>query len=101
MQKYMMAAAAAALFATGASAQSGQHGSHNPVVKDQAPHRIGAPARGANSFTYDQARGRFAKAGYTRLSKLTKTDGLWRGTGVRHGKRVNVMLDYKGNITAR
>lgn len=91
----------AALLATGASAQGPQAGSHNPVVKDGAPHMIHSPAKGANSFTEDQARGRFAKAGYSRISKLNKEDGLWRGTAVKNGKKKMVMLDYKGNVTAR
>lgn len=96
--------AAAALVAAAGSpaiAQSGQAGSHNPAIKDGAPHTTAAPARGANSFTEAQARGRFAKAGYTGLSKLTKQDGLWQGTAMKGGKRATVMLDYKGNVTAR
>lgn len=90
-----------ALFASGAAAQTMQAGSHNPAVKNAAPHSVAAPARGANSFTEDQARGRFAKAGYTGLSKLTKSNGLWQGMAMKGGKHATVMLDYKGNVTAR
>ncbi len=95
------AAALAALAGSPAAAQSGQAGSHNPAIKDGAPHATAAPARGANSFTAAQARGRFAKAGYTGLSGLNKQDGLWQGTATKGGRRATVMLDYKGNVTAR
>jgi putative membrane protein len=100
MVRYLIAASAVALFASAAPAQT-QAGSHNPVIKDSAPHGVAAPAKGANSFTEDQARGRFAKAGYKVASKLTKQNGLWQGAATKGGKRMTVMLDYKGNITAR
>lgn len=100
MIRYLVAASAVALIASGAPAQT-QAGSHNPAVKNGAPHGVAAPAKGANSFTQDQARGRFAKAGYAVASKLTKQDGLWQGVATKDGKRVTVMLDYKGNITTR
>ena len=101
MKRFVIAAAAMTLCAGSAMAQSHQAGSHNPAVKNGAPHTIAAPAKGANSFTEDQARGRFAKAGYTGITKLTKRNGLWQGTAMKGGKRATVMLDYKGNITAR
>lgn len=76
-------------------------GSHNPATKDGSPHTVSAPADGANSFTEDQAHGRLAKAGYTKIGKLTKNDGLWTTTAVKGGKSHKVALDYKGNITVR
>jgi len=100
MVRYLMAASAVALFASAAPAQT-QAGSHNPAVKNGAPHSVAAPAKGANSFTEDQARSRFAKAGYKLASKLTKQNGLWQGAATKGGKQFTVMLDYKGNITAR
>lgn len=95
------ALSAAALLASGAGAQSPQTGSHNPAMKDGSPHTLATPAEGANSFTESQARGRFGKAGYTKIGKLAKDNGLWRGTAVKNGKKKTVMLDYKGNITTR
>lgn len=100
MFRYLFAASAVLAFAGGAVAQT-QSGSHNPAVKDGAPHMTAAPAKGANSFTEDQARGRFAKAGYEAVGKLTKQNGVWQGTATKGGKRAAVMLDYKGNVTAR
>lgn len=101
MQRHLIAATVGALLASGAGAQSMQEGSHNPAVKNGSPKAIATPAKGANSFTEDQARGRFTKAGYTGLSKLTKANGLWQGTAMKDGKQVTVILDYKGNVTAR
>lgn len=101
MFRHLAAVSAVALLASGAGAQSGQTGSHNPALKNGAPHAVATPAHGANSFTQSQARGRFAKAGYTGVSKLTKHDGLWQGTAMKGGKSATVMLDYKGNVTAR
>ena len=101
MIRYPIAACAALLLATGASAQTAQTADHNPVVKNGAPHTIAAPARGANSFTANQARGRFAKAGYTSVTQLTKAGGTWQAMAMKGGRRHTVMLDYKGNITAR
>ena len=92
---------AAALITSTASAHSTQASSHNPAVKNSAPHSVSAPARGANSFSRNQARGRFAKAGFTGLSGLVKRDGVWQGTAMKGGTRMTVMLDYKGNITTR
>lgn len=98
MKRYLMAAVAAtSLFTSGAIAQ--QHGSHNPAVKDGSPHAVPAPAQGANSFTQSQARGRLTKAGYSRVSKLSKDkNGVWRGMAYRGRSHVRVGVDYKGNV---
>ena len=98
MNRYFVTAAlAAALAASGAQAQ--QHGSHNPALKDGSPHHVASPARGANSFTQDQARGRLMKAGYSRIGRLTKDSrGVWRGVAYRGHNRVRVGVDYKGNV---
>jgi opacity protein-like surface antigen len=101
--KHVLIAAAGAvcLLAGAANAQEHQAGSANPAVKDGTPHHVAKPAEGANSFTADQAHGRLEKAGYTKISKLTKKDGLWSGTAVKDGKKSAVMLDFKGNVTTR
>ena len=101
MLRHIAALSAAALLVSGAYAQNPQAGSHNPAVKDGSPHMMAQPAKGANSFTEDQARGRFMKAGYTKIGKLTKNNGLWSGSAVKGGKAKTVMLDYKGNVTAK
>lgn len=99
--KFIIAATAAAAIATGAFAQDHQAGSHNPAIKDSNVHAVAAPAKGHSSFTKDQAHGRIAKAGFTGIGDLTKTDaGIWQGKAMKGGKAVTVMLDYKGNVTA-
>jgi len=97
--KRTMLVAAATLLATSAIAQSEQAGSHNPAVKDSKVHDVAAPAKGHSSFTEAQAKGRIAKAGYTNVSDLKKTDLGWQGMASKDGKNVAITLDYKGNIT--
>lgn len=61
-----------------------------------------APAAGANSFTESQAKDRIEKAGFTSVSNLKKNDdGIWVGTATKGGANVEVMLDYKGNVTSK
>ena len=99
--KTILVAATAAAMMIGGAASAQQAGSHNPAVKNSDVHTTPS-AKGANSFTQDQARGRLTKAGYRNVSTLKKDkDGVWRGTGIRAGKTVHVGLDYKGNVTAR
>ena len=58
--------------------------------------------KGANSFTGGQAKSRLEGAGFNEVSDLTKDDqGIWRGTAMRDGKKVQVGFDYKGNISAQ
>lgn len=98
MYKPIILAAAAAI-ATGALAQA-DTGSHNPAVKSATPHTTVMAAKGRNSFTESQARGRIEKAGYADVSKLAKnTNGVWQGTATKDGAKVNVALDYKGDVT--
>lgn len=102
MKYIILCIAAAAALTSSASAQTAKSGSHNPAVKDSSVGKVVAPASGRNSFTQAQATGRIAKAGYTGVSNLAKdTNGVWRGMAMHGGKRVQVGLDYKGNVTAR
>ncbi len=99
MRLQIIIAAAAATMATGAFAQA-DTGSHNPAVKNATVHTTAMAAKGRNSFTQSQAQGRIAKAGYTDVSKLAKNpNGVWQGTAMKDGAKVNVALDYKGNVT--
>ena len=101
MRSYIIVAAAG-LFVTAAAAQDAQSGSHNPAVKDSSVQKVSAPAKGHSSFTKNQAEGRIAKAGYTGVGDLKKTNnGVWQGSAMKDGKSVTVSLDYKGNVTAR
>lgn len=99
MYKHIIAAVLAATAATGALAQANT-GSHNPALKNPAVHTTAMAAKGRNSFTESQARGRIDKDGYTNVSQLMKNqNGVWQGTAMKGGAKVNVALDYKGNVT--
>jgi hypothetical protein len=99
MHKQIIAAVLAATAATGALAQANT-GSHNPALKNPAVQTTAMTAKGHNSFTESQARGRIAKDGYTNVSKLMKNqNGVWQGTAMKGGAKVNVALDFKGSVT--
>ncbi len=101
--KLTILAAMAAVVGTGAIAQQhDQNGSHNPAIKNSRVHAVAAPARGHSSFTESQAKGRIAKAGFTSIGDLRKSNaGSWQGRAMRNRHPVMVTLDYKGNVTAR
>ncbi len=91
----------AAALSTGALAQA-DTGSHNPATKNPTVHTTAMAAKGRNSFTEAQARGRIEKAGYAEVGKLAKNrNGVWQGIATKDGAPVNVALDYKGNVTVR
>lgn len=76
--------------------------SHNPAVKSREPVATHVAAKGHNSFTEAQARDRLEKAGYTDIGKLTKNrNGIWQGSANKDGQKVNIGLDYKGNVILR
>jgi hypothetical protein len=95
------AVAAALLCAGAASAQTtaNPNAGQNAAVKD--PKSVGAPSKGANSFTKKQAMGRMAKAGYPVSDVAKDKDGLWHGSAMKDGKTVDVSLDFKGNVNAQ
>ncbi len=100
MKTMISAALATALFASAASAQTADQTSQNDAVKDNSVAQVAIAAEGSNSFTEDQAKERIATAGYTHISHLVKDEkGVWRGAAMHKGKRVNVGLDYKGNVS--
>lgn len=62
----------------------------------------GAPLKGANSFTENQAKDRAVWYGFAGVSKLEKdADGIWRGTGTLEGKAVKLAIDFKGNVVGQ
>lgn len=97
MKLPIIGAMAAALLSSAAYADS-----HNPAVKSSKPVATHVAAKGHNSFTEAQARGRIEKAGYTDVGKLTKNrNGIWQGSASKGGQKVNIGLDYKGNVILR
>ncbi|PZO03550.1 MAG: hypothetical protein DCF30_02810 [Hyphomicrobiales bacterium] len=58
-----------------------------------------APLPGANSFTEGQAKSRLEANGYSNVTELKKDDnGVWKGSAMHAGAKVNVSVDYRGNI---
>jgi len=99
MRLPFLAPAVAAVLASAAAAQP-DAGSHNPATKNPVVRTTAKAAAGRNSFTEAQARGRIEKAGYADVGELAKNkNGVWQGTATKDGAKVNVALDYKGNVT--
>ena len=70
-----------------------------PAIDTIEGNNPGAPASGANSFTEEQAKSRIEERGFANVSELRKdNDGIWRGTAERDGRKVQVMLDFQGNV---
>ena len=71
-----------------------------PAVKSPSTTNPAAPVPGANSFTEGQAKSKIEAAGYTSVSDLKKdTNGVWTGSATKGGQKVNVKLDFQGNVT--
>jgi hypothetical protein len=103
MKAVILAAALIALTAPVALAQKPANPDADtpPVTTPSTPTNPKAPVEGRNSFTEAQARSRIEKAGFTKVSTLKLDDkGVWRGTGMKGGKQVNVALDFQGNVTS-
>ena len=98
----MLVAAALTLAATTAMAQKPANPDANtPAVNTpNSPKNPNAPVEGANSFTEGQAQSRIEKEGYTNVGGLKKdAKGVWRGQATKGGKKVNVSVDFQGNVT--
>jgi hypothetical protein len=96
-----MLAAALMLTATTTLAQPANPDANTPAVTTPStPKNPNAPVEGANSFTEGQARARLEKEGYTNVGGLKKDDkGVWRGSATKGSAKVNVSVDFQGNVT--
>lgn len=64
--------------------------------------RSAVPVPGDNKISEADAKAKFETAGYSNVGNLKLDgDGIWRGTGMKEGKSVDVSLDYQGNIFPR
>jgi len=71
----------------------------NAAVQSRGGNDTDVPARGANSFTEGQAKGRLEDRGYTNVTELKKDDdGVWHGQAQKAGASARVWVDYKGNV---
>lgn len=72
----------------------------SPVPAPKGDADKNAPLPGANSFTEGQAKSRLEANGYSQVGPLTKdADGVWKGSATHGRAKVNVTVDYRGNIT--
>jgi hypothetical protein len=103
MRNTLLIAAALAFVAAGAVAQTppAKDGPQNSAVNTQnsSNRMVDSPVKGANSFTQGEAKSRIEKMGFANVSDLKKDDhGVWRGKAMKNGQRVDVSLDYQGNV---
>jgi len=101
MRTLIIAASAVAFFASNALAQTTTD-PKTPAVATPETTNPAAPVAGANSFTEAQAKERIEKAGFTNVSGLVKNkDGIWEGSAMRGEAKVQVSLDFQGNVVAK
>jgi len=73
-----------------------------PAVKSPSATNPAAPVPGANSFTEGQAKSKIESSGYTEVSGLKKDDnGVWTGSAMKSGQKVNVKVDFQGNVVTQ
>jgi hypothetical protein len=106
MRNSLVVGAILALVASGALAQTpsppAASGPQNPAISGSTSKQVEAPVKGRNSFTEGEAKSRIESNGFSDVSGLAKDDdGVWRGKAMRDGRRVEVSLDYQGNVVAR
>jgi hypothetical protein len=92
----------AILFSTGvAFGQPANPNGGTPAISGRG-NNPDAPVAGANSFTERQATSRIEAQGYTGVMGLKKDDkGIWRGSATKDGKKVEVSVDFQGNVVAQ
>ena len=92
----LMTLFAALVISTGAAV------AQTPAVKSPSANNPAAPVPGANSFTEGQAKSRIEASGYTAVSGLKKDDnGIWTGSATKGGQKVNVKVDFQGNVVTQ
>ncbi len=97
MKSTILVSLIAASVSFGALAQTS---TTSPMPAPKADADKNAPLPGANSFTEGQAKSRLEANGYSNVAGLKKDDaGVWKGTATHSGAKVNVSVDYRGNIT--
>lgn len=102
MKALLVLSAATIAFAGAAVAQERTTDNPPAIAKpSDTAKTTAAPVAGKNSFTEDQAKERLAENGYKNISKLMKdANSIWRGEATTAaGAKVQVAVDYQGNIT--
>ena len=103
MQRTLLLTTAALMIAGAASAQNppAQSGPNNNAINSDQKNSD-KPVAGRNSFTEGQAKSKIEASGYTNVSGLKKDDnGVWTGTATKGSQKVNVKLDFQGNVVTQ
>ena len=96
MKKLLLATMIVTATSFGALAQTATTA---PTPAPNAEADKNAPLPGANSFTEGQAKSRLEANGYSNVTDLKKDEnGVWKGSAMNAGAKVNVSVDYRGNI---
>lgn len=96
MKKLLLATMIVSATSLGALAQTS---TTSPMPAPKADADKNAPLPGANSFTEGQAKSRLEANGYSNVTALKKDEnGVWKGSAMHAGAKVNVSVDYRGNI---
>lgn len=96
MKKLLIATMLVTATSFGAMAQTS---TTSPMPAPNAEADKNAPLPGANSFTEGQAKSRLEANGYSDVTGLKKDEnGVWKGMATHTGAKVNVSVDYRGNI---
>ena len=94
MKKLLFVTMIASAISFGAVAQTS-----TTAPTPNSPVDANAPLPGANSFTEGQAKSRLEANGYSDVTGLKKEEnGVWKGTAMNAGAKVDVSVDYRGNI---
>lgn len=89
-------------FAQTAAPDTGAASPETPAVAAPSNNNPDAPVAGENSFTEDQAKSRIEEAGYSSVTDLKLgDDGIWNAAAMKGADKVNVQLDYQGNVTKK
>jgi len=85
-----------------APSDSGSTSPESPAVATPDNNNPDAPVKGANSFTEDQAKTRIEEAGYKDVTALKlRDDGIWEASAMKGTEKLEVQLDYQGNVTKK
>jgi len=103
--KIKMLALACACFVApsiGFAQDTGTTSPETPAVATPENNNPDAPVKGANSFTEDQAKSRIEEAGYSDVTALKlREDGVWEASAMKGTEKIEVQLDYQGNVTKK
>ena len=103
-KKFLLLLTAASLLAGPSFAQNppATDRPNNNAVNSSGQNNSNKPVSGANSFTEGQAKSKIEANGYTNVSGLKKDDnGVWTGTATKGTEKVNVKLDFQGNVVTQ